>query len=79
MAGSQYKPRHIAPEPMLFITKCCEMTGEGDTDFPEGSGNVAFHLDLKEKQEFVGRNGVQSKWHLQTQTDVKAHGTFRAC
>lgn len=55
------------------------MTGEGDTDFPEGSGNVAFHLDLKEKQEFVGRNGVQSKWHLQTQTDVKAHGTFRAC
>lgn len=64
MAGSQYKPRHIDPEPMLCISKC-EMTEEGKTDLLEGSGNVAFPLDLKDKQEFVGRNGVQTKWHLQ--------------
>lgn len=76
---TQYKPRYIAPEPMLFISKCYEMTEGGQTDLLEGSGNVAFHLNLKDKQEFVGRNGVQSKCHLQRPRDVEVHGTFRVC
>lgn len=38
---------HFAPEPVLFNTNCCEMTGEGETHFLEGLGNVALHLDLE--------------------------------
>lgn len=34
---------------------------------------------LKDKQELVEKNGVQSKWRLQRHRDVKALKAFRTC